>query len=643
MATKKTPALLFETTPIKALILKLLTALLLLSLSRMSLYFLNIGRFSEVSFGQFLYLFFVGLRFDLFALVVFNAPFILMQAIPFQLRFDKNYQRIAAVFYVLGNAFALMLNLIDTIYFRFIDKRSTSELFQFFGNSDENIGSLLGQFFIDFWYMFLIFIVLIFILYQVCRRIKIKNDRQPKPKMWYLTQTIALFLIFGLSFLAIRGGFQLKPIGMIDAAKYASIQHVPLVLNTPFTVVKTIGKKTLTERKYFSEEKFELVFSPIQNDLHVNRFVDSIPDKPNVVVLILESFGQELIGYYNATSEKQLTPFLDSLLQESLTFEGFANGRRSIEALPSILAGIPSLMEIDFTTSIYAGNNLTGLGSYLKSDGYTTAFFHGGNNGTMNFDSFSRSMGFDAYFGRSEFGDDTYFDGRWGIFDDPFLQFTANELNNFAQPFGLVLFTLSSHHPYTLPEGYVVENETLTPFEKTVCYADVALKHFFETASKMPWFDNTIFVITADHVHSKLGLYNSLRMYSVPLAFYAPNFIQKKRMAEVAQHTDILPSLAALLQLDEPVFSYGRNVFDTLKSPFFVNFINQFYQYFDGTFFIRFDGNETTTVFDVKNDSLLKNNILKENNVAFIPQQSDLKAIIQSYTNRMVNNKLFVE
>ena len=160
--------------------------------------------------------------------------------------------------------------------------------------------------------------------------------------------------------------------------------------------------------------------------------------KKNVFVIILESFSSEHIGaltHQIGNKNTDFTPFLDSLAEKSLVFEGFANGKRSIEGIPAILASLPTWMTEDFITSQYSSNKFNSLASILKAEGYNTSFFHGGKNGTMGFDAFSKSAGFEFYYGKNEYPDQSDFDGSWGISDEPYLQYIAKTLNTTPEPF----------------------------------------------------------------------------------------------------------------------------------------------------------------------------------------------------------------
>ena len=631
--------------PAIRLIFKLVIVLLLFSTSRWLIYLFNAEFFHHLNIGQALKLYFAGMRFDLVVIAYANLPVILYHCLPSKAIYNKVLQGFFKLYFIVVNSIIVIFNMIDVIYFRFIGKRMTSEFFQFFGNSDENIWLIVGQVFVDYWFMLVLTILFVMVLVVIAKRSQLKFEQSVSNKNWYLTQWISLIIFAILTPIACRGGLQTKPVNMSTALKYADSQNVPIVLNTPFTIVKSSTSTALKELHYYEPEEME--FSPVHYDLTPNRFVnDSIDYQPNLVFIVLESFGQEMITYYNPDRRYPLTPFLDSLFENSLTFNGFANGRRSIEALPSLFSGIPSLMDVDFTSSSYFGNRVDGLGLTLKPLGYHTSMFHGGNNGTMNFDVYAKNAGFDHYYGRTEYDNDDDFDGRWGIFDGSFLQYCIRTIDSFHQPFATCIYTLSSHHPYTLPDDFELPQESYlwSGFEKTVFYTDCALRDFFAEASCQPWFDSTLFVITADHANTEhyLPEYSNIwGMYSIPIAFYMPSRIAPLRCEELAQQTDLNLSILSALGVNDTVFSFGRNVFDSISEPNAIAYINQTYQYSDGMYLIQSDGANTFGVFNIQRDRLLDDNLIDHIQCADLAKK--MKERIQEYNNRFIYNKLYID
>ena len=640
---KKKKVNLFQIPAIQ-LLFKLAIVLLLFSISRWLIYLFNAEFFHHLNIWQALKLYFFGMRFDLVVIAYANLPVILYHCLPSKAIYNKVLQGIFRLYFIIVNAIIVVFNMIDVIYFRFIGKRMTSEFFQFFGNSDENIWPIVGQVFVDYWFMLILTALFVMVLVVVANRTRLRQE-QSTTNNWYFTQWMSLLIFVALTPIACRGGLQTKPVNMTTALKYADSQNVPIVLNTPFTIVKSSTSTALKEVHYYEPEEME--FSPIHYDLTPNRFVsDSLGYHPNLVFIVLESFGQEMISYYNPERRYLLTPFLDSLFENSLTFNGFANGRRSIEALPSLFSGLPSLMDVDFTSSAYFGNRIDGLGLSLKPYDYHTSMFHGGNNGTMNFDVYAKNAGFDHYYGRTEYNNDEDFDGRWGIFDGPFLQYCIRTISTFNQPFATCIYTLSSHHPYTLPKGFELPQESYlwSGFEKTVFYTDCALRDFFEEAKKQPWFDSTLFVITADHAnteHYQSEYSNIWGMYSIPIAFYMPSAIAPERCEELAQQTDLNISILSALGINDTVFSFGRNVFDTLSEPNAIAYINQTYQYSDGMYLVQSDGDNTIGVFNIQRDRQLNDNLIDHIQCADIAKK--MKERIQEYNNRFINNQLYID
>ncbi|MGN0032944.1 MAG: LTA synthase family protein [Candidatus Limimorpha sp.] len=628
----------------KMLAIRLCTMLLLLALSRWLLFLFNSGTFPNVGIKEQFRLFFIGIRFDIWTLVIFNLPLIIFYTIPIKIKYSAIYGKIVDTIFVISNSIAILLNIIDVIYFRFIDKRMTTELFDFLKWRDDNQAGLLASFIVDFWYMGVVFLVFLALIIVITRKTKLRRENDYGGR-WYLRHSIAFVLMIFASSIGIRGGFQLKPIRIMTAAQYTETRNMPLILNTPFTIGRGGSKATLKKVTFFEDSVIDSLYTPVKGAQTANRFVLGEANNYNVMIVILESLGQEMIKYYNYRMGESLTPFLDSIFAESLTFDGMANGRKSIEAVPSILSGIPSLMANDYVSSAYAANHIEGLGTVLKENGYSTAFFHGGNNGTMSFDATSSSAGFDEYFGRDEYGNDKDYDGTWGIPDMPFLQFTAKRINEMSKPFATAIFTLSSHHPYTIPQGYTVpEGAYKSEFEKTVRYADDSMRKFFETISKYSWYDSTIFVFTADHVCPEHNFEDYLCDYGqhrVPIAFYAPSVFERNKTKITAQQTDIGVSIVAALGLSDSIFSFGRNVFDSTQKTCFTSYNNNIYQYYDGEYFLHNNGVETTEVFYLRNDSTLKNNIVKGSDIKWKETENEFRLRLQQYNNRMINNKLY--
>ena len=625
----------------------LLLMMTLYTICRIGFYLYNIEFFPGMTFFRFGRILLGGFRFDLSAILYLNSLFILLLAVPLTIRFNSRYQRVLKYLFLLINSIGLAANVADTIYYEYTLRRTTLSVFRQFEN-EQNMGGLMVRFLFDYWYAVIFWVFLVLVVSFFYRRIKIDGP-QIKPKTtFYFSGGVALLLIAGLVVAGMRGGFgeSTRPITLSNAAQYATTpKDINLVLNTPFAILRTARTPVIEKVKYFaSEEEVEKLYSPI----HIPG--DSMSFKPkNVVVIILESFSKEFFGVYNHDlkngSYKGYTPFLDSLIGQSQAYQySFANGRKSIDAMPSVICSIPSI-EVPFVLSHYSGNRVNSLSSLLKEKGYYTAFFHGAPNGSMGFQAFANSCDFNDYFGKDEYGNNDDYDGIWGIWDHKFLQFYAEKMNGFKEPFYTNFFSVSSHHPYDLPTEFKDKfKEGEMTIYKCIEYTDYSLRKFFETASTMPWYQNTLFVITADHASAQIHFpeYNTAWGYfSIPIFFFEPSSNDRRGFnSEIVQQIDIMPSVLGALHYDKPYIAFGRDIFHDKSRPFAFNYLDNIYQTFRGNYLLQFDGSRTIGLYDFKSDRLLNVNLVQQLPDTAHLMEVQLKAFIQQYNNRMVDDNL---
>lgn len=615
------------------LIKRLAICYLIFLMCRLFFYFANISYFQSVGFFDLVMDCIYALRVDTFSIVVINSLFILMSALPFNFFYSSAYQNILKWIYLLSNPVFIAANCIDVGYFPFIRKRSTADILKQMGGQTD-LGKLLPQFLRDFWWIVLFFIAMIFLLAYLYKKVKITPVKNYHYKNVQIILTALFLFVFttGLAVLGVRGGLQRVPITIVDAGSVTSAEEVPIVLNTPFTIIKSVEENTLTEFTYFPPARLKSLYNPI------HQFKDSVFRKQNVVVLILESFSKE----YTKIGRKSYTPFLDSLMDKSLTCtNAFSNGTKSIEGIPAILASLPSLMEDPFINSSYALNDQTSFATLLGKEGYQTAFFHGGINGTMNFDAWAALAGYTNYFGRNEYNNDEDFDGFWGIWDEPFLQYSIKKMCAFKQPFHTAIFTLSSHHPYKIPQKYHnkfpkgdLENS------ESIGYADYALKLFFDSAKKTSWYNNTLFVLTADHgsLSEHYFYSNIVGNQGIPILFFKPDNSLAGKNNFVFSQMDILPSALNLLGYNKPFLSYGTSYLSLPRGNAYLYASSTHFMYTDSMLYC-INLPKLSQVYNYRRDSTLTFHLLGKN-----PQKDSIdylqfKAFIQTYNRNLIHNK----
>lgn len=636
----------YEANEYLVMVYRFLLVMLFYSVGRIIFFVFNTSMFPNVDFLSFMRIMRGGVMFDTSAVLYLNAIYFLIYLLPLPFKFKPWYQRMLKWIFMVFNSVGLAFNHIDVIYYRYILKRTTASAFDIVSYDAGNY-RLIMQFFHDFWYIAIILLITLLFLSKLYSLFKPRPSFKVLSWKYAIVSLISLVIFSTLSVIGMRGGYMesTRPISMNNAGKYVnSPQEISMVLNTPFCIIRTWGKKAFEVKNYFSsEDELNKVYNP---ERAPNPGVPMKRD--NVVVIILESFSREFVGSLNPQIDngkyKGYTPFIDSLITKSLVFtNAFANGRKSIDAIPSVTASIPALV-LPYVISERSGNRINSLASILSKEGYQTSFFHGAPNGSMGFDAFAKIAGFHNYIGKNEYNDDEGFDGVWGIWDEPFFQFFADNMNKMKEPFFSTIFSVSSHHPFKVPAQYKEKfPEENIPLQKCIRYTDFALKQFFAKASKMPWFKNTLFVITSDHcAQSELKEYKtSVFYYAAPLIFFKGDGTLTGKDDSLAQQIDILPSVLGYLNYSKPYVAFGNNLFDPLAQRFAINYIEDTYQFLHGDYAFYFTDNKLYGIYNRKEDPYLHKNILGNSN--FESEQNLFKAIIQQFNNRMVQDRLTIE
>jgi phosphoglycerol transferase MdoB-like AlkP superfamily enzyme len=597
------------------------------------------ANFADSSLLQVLGAFARGVRFDLSAIAYTNMPFILLSLAPCALLAQAWYQRALMTLFVLVNGAFVVFQVGDIAYYPFTGTRVTMDVFALTGEATAQA----DQLFLNFAGLTIIGLTLIAALWVLYPR----HRGEGMPMQSWLRASGVVFATILLTVIAARGGVQKKPLKPIHAFASGDHEIGILTLNTAFTLIQSPRERQLEPVQFFANE------TQVDSILHApygyaELVGNKAPAKPqNVVLLILESFGTE---YWGGTDleEPGLTPFLDSLSKQGTFFtNSFANGRRSMDALPSILLGVPLYMGQSIAVSGYQGNQWLGLGHFLENAGFHTSMFHGAVKGTMYFDAIASMAGIREFYPLERFPEEVQkegFDGHWGLYDEPVLQYAARQLNTHPEPFFTTLFTISTHHPYRVPP----KNESTLPrgtleIHQSVAYVDYAVRKFFETASQQPWFENTLFIITGDHTPPmRSQRYDTpLGRYMVPILMYLP----AKRLpaldaTRIAQHVDIFKTVLDFAGVrPAKVPSFGRSLFANVPGEAVLSTDEVFWIVRKEGVMERVpDGRERTLAF--------RREATGREPGTLTPKQSAemsarLRAYVQHFTMSMINNSFY--
>ena len=584
-----------------------------------------------------------GLAFDTTSILYLNLLFIVFSILPFRINHSKKYQTFLFYLYFIPNLFGYATNFVDFIYYRFNFGRSTIAALDSLKH-ESNKSLLLMNFLIHYWHVFVLFFLISFLWIYLYKKISLQLTKHHPGVVYFGTSTFSFLVIATLIVGGIRGDFKksTRPINLLDASRYVkNSSQADVILNTPFALIRTMFSNNFKKVNFVDQATIDSLIVPIKH------YKNNPKIKPNIVIFILESNAKEYYGAFNKNSKipnyKGYTPFVDSLAQHSMIYtNAYSNGYKSIHAMSSILAGIPSFKDA-FTSSPYPKQKTESLVSTLKSEGYTTSFFHGAPNGSMGFLGYSNILGFDNYYGKNEYNKDADFDGVWGIWDEPFFQYFNTTISKKKQPFLATLFSVSSHEPYQIPEKYEVKfPKGDVNIHQCIGYTDFALKQFFKSAKKEPWFNNTIFVLVGDHGNTIFydDYKKEVNKNKVAMLIYKPNSKFVGEYNDYAQQIDLYPTILDMIGYDKPFRSWGRSlVGDSKITPFLIRYSANVYQFMSGNYICTFDGNKVVGFYD-KNDKDLKYNLISKRNPEMDLQEVKCKAFIQDYMARVMDKRL---
>lgn len=635
----------FRKQEVLALLYRIFLVYAFYQIARLLFWYFNKDLIKVESVSEYFKLAYHGTAFDTTAILYVNALFILLSLLPLVINTKKGFQKVLFWIYFLTNGIAYGMNFGDFIYYKFSQSRLTSAVFQV-AEHESNVSQTLMISVQQHPFVLIWFIVLMALWVFLYKKVKVEETKPVSLLPYFLTSIVTLCVTVVLVVGGIRGDFKhsTRPINMVDATRFVTNPlQGNLVLNSTFSFFRTLNTNNFKE-VHFVDQKY------IDENIQPYKLYDrKVENRPNIVIFIVESFGREYSGAFNKDKNIKdyvsYTPFMDSLAGQSLIFpNAFANGRQSIHGMSSVLAGIPSLADA-FTGSPYSNQKIQSIVSICNDLGYDTSFYHGAPNGSMGFLGFGNILGFKHYFGKTEYNHDEDFDGMWAIWDEPFLQYFAKNVGK-KQPFMTTVFTASSHHPFKIPEKYQGKfKKGKIEMHEPIQYTDYAIKKYFETAKKEPWFNNTIFVFTGDHTNQ---IYypeyeKAMNRFAVPLIFYSPNpaYQLKGENQEIAQQIDIYPTLADLIGYDKPIRSWGRSLVSDKKYPgIVVNSDGSNEQFMIGNYIYRFDGKDIVGVYD-KTDLALEKNLIGQLKTPEVEEgKQTAKAWYQDYMDRVINRKL---
>ena len=627
-------------------LIKWLLSVFIVLLTQFIFYLYNRNSF-HIESGDIVSILVGNLRFSVSIVSLLLIPYFVISMLPF-LRSFNPIQKLMSVFYTLVNFILVFTSFIDVYYYQFSPKRSTLSVFDMFFASSPNL-DFLKSLIKDYWLGALILIGLTYLSDLLCNKLSpvVKRHLSKKLIYSYLVDMV-LFLLVLVCLIYSYRGFGRKPIGLVNTLDYVKADLSDLVVNTPFMMLKNMDNKDLVQIKKFEDKSvLEQIYTPLIKTGVIKDNKDSRlkcllnTEVKNIVLIMLESFSPEYVGAYNPNMKETTTPFLDSIIKQSVWFKGFATSSNTAQAFVSLHLGIPALLNDSYIFSKYSTNKVKSLPQVLKDHGFITNFMTADNNGVLYFDSFSSSIGFDHYYAKKEYDNfapgNSDYNGTWGVYDDKFFNFVAHILSTSRQPFFTTFLTTASHHPFLLPPEYqsvFVQKEGEHPIVKMVRYTDMALRNLFKKIETTDWYQNTLFIFTADHntYLSPQASANSRSKFEIPIFFYKPSWTCSGRVDELISQVDLFPIILDILGIKENIISVGKGLDYQDRYVSVKN--NGLYTLIKKDYLIRSNEDASWVFCEPENSDSSKCKHFKKD-------QRFFEAFLQQYTSRIILNKTY--
>lgn len=521
----------------------------------------------QISIKELLQSFLYGIRFDLNISVIFLSPILLISILPFSIIGSLRFQKVLSYLSLIVFIVFSIISLIDLAYFGEVYRHLGREIFLV----NKDIGFLFDVAFKSrLLYTILGFLILgmiilsyvIFIIYPLKKSVNLNSG-----SIFFRSLLGVAFLIF--CFWLARGMIiQGRPISYADAFENTtSSSQANLVLNSPFVVWKQLRKQeklgpinllTDKEKDQFSFKDDTFLFQSNEKENY-----------KNIVFILLESWSYKYIDGL-AHRNYNVTPFIDSLIEKSMVWDNYyAAGKRSIIGIQAVLSSVPALNNHPVLGFGLELNKISRIGKILNDHQYRTIMMQTSNRRSFNVNSIANVLGFQEYYGKEDVPIIKKYPQEPPHFgwDYDSLQFLLNKLNETpkSKPLFAFLFTGSTHEPFADAGEefhiYPHDQSNENGFLNTLRYSNWSLEQFMKAAEKQPWYQNTIFIFTADHTLNSLPSENLKEQFHIPLIVYSPDgSLSAKREDQFASQYDLFPTILDLLGIDTPISTFGQSL-----------------------------------------------------------------------------------
>ena len=537
--------------------------LLLFFMVRLAFLWMYPDEFSDLSILEVIYAMLKGAWFmdSSITMVFLGIPF-LLSYLPLKWFVSRWYLHLLSWYtFVLLFAFALIA-IGDLLYFGMVHRHTGHELAAALNTSKEAMFDMLVS---AYWAYFTVLFVVMGFAAKLWKRWMMPNNAIMHLKLGW--KRIPFFVImFVLILLTMRGGIESKPIQSVFAYNEGSMAQGHLTLNGVFATLHSLHQSHMRVPNFMPEPEAEVIVQKIYQSpsevypdstyplMRERSSIYPAQDKLNVVILLLESWDPDFIDITRELAGKKaygVTPNYNALVKKGRLYTNFyANGQRSIDGIAAVIAGVPRVPGAGGIGEGIEINGMGWLGKIAKLQGYQTSFLSGSYRHSFYMDKISPLAGFDTYYGSEDLKQlhPNPPKSQWGGWDYDLFMAGQQLYQKTEQPFLSVMFSVSTHSPWALPEPRFKKfdgSSNAERFLNTIYYTDWALGEFFKQVEASNYADNTIFILLADHASGNMSHPNMREQYRIPMLVIAPN-LKPGIDDTLSSQIDLIPTLIDL-------------------------------------------------------------------------------------------------
>jgi len=559
-----------------------LLVLSIFSIFRLILFFSDLERVSNIltkePFSDILYAFFMGFRFDLVvSSYILILPYLILTVSSFFKINDKLHKILNNfLFYLILIPFSItfFISSADIPFFNQFYSRFNITAFAWNDNIDIVASMIVNE--PKYFLVAIPFIVLLTIFMLKLKSIFFNyNNHQSldKPKTNIFIKIIISLIFFLLIFIGIRGRTAAKSPIRVGTAYFCTNPFLnQLGLNANFTLLRSYLNSKKKRHQYVNLLEENEALKNTQSFFHINQNNsqkypiarkisnnNSRSNKPNIILIMFESMTAYKMSRYG--NQYNLTPFLDSITNHSIVFDNFySSGIHTEGGVYTVNSSYPSIFEKHMMKGTEM-KSFNGIAHTLKQNNYSTIFFMTHDSEFDNMGGFIKSNYYDKLISEEDYPNDAI-RGVWGVPDDYLFTYSLDyleKLNQKQKPFLATYMTVSDHGPYTIPDYFKPLSKEIE--KQVVEYVDWSIRKFITDCSKKDWFDNTIFVLTADHGAPANSFYDLPENYfHIPLIIYSPNLIKPKVYNKMGLQQDIFPTIMNFINVEYTNNTMGINL-----------------------------------------------------------------------------------